>query len=260
MKIISILVALLAMFVGQARASTFSVDYSDMWWNSSESGWGVNVNQQKDILFLTFFIYGADGKVLWLVAPNVPYTSGTSPNMQFSGPLYQTEGSWFGGTFSAANTRARQVGTVSFSTTGVSTAAITYSVDGTSVSKTVSRQTWRTNDLNGRYFGAVSYSPPQCPSGGPFSPDSLVTSFNIVHSDSSIAMSLVDNFQACTYTGSYVQTGKFGTASGTFTCSSGKVGTFTASEIDANRVGITGRLHRLVDACSIDASFGAAVN
>jgi hypothetical protein len=259
MKIFSILFTLLAMFAGQARASTFSVDYSDMWWNSSESGWGVNVNQQKDVLFLTFFIYGADGKALWLVAPNVPYVSGTEPNLQFTGPLYQTDGSWFGTTFSAANTHARQVGTVSFSTTGVATAAISYSVDGTNVSKTLSRQTWRTNDLNGRYFGAVSYAPPSCPSGGPFSPQALVTNVNIVHSDSSFAMSLVDSFQSCTYVGAYVQSGKFGSVSGTFTCNSGKVGTFTASEIDANRIGITGRLTRLVDACTIDASFAATI-
>lgn len=49
---------------GAAQATTHSTDYTDLWWNSpdnSESGWGVNVVQQGDIVFATFFIYGADG-------------------------------------------------------------------------------------------------------------------------------------------------------------------------------------------------------
>ena len=49
---------------GAAQATTHSTDYTDLWWNSpdaSEDGWGVNVVQQGDIVFATFFIYGADG-------------------------------------------------------------------------------------------------------------------------------------------------------------------------------------------------------
>jgi hypothetical protein len=260
MKFTSILIGALALISGSVQASTFSLDVSDMWWTPSESGWGANINQQRDILFLTFFVYGADGKAAWYVAPNVPYVSGTGKNAQYSGPLYQTDGSWFGTAFNPANTHARQVGTVTFTGTGDSSALLAYSVDGTPVSKTIQRQTWRFNDLSGAYAGVAQYTQPDCLVGGPFAPQSLPSSFRVVHSDSAFAMSVVDSFQACTYIGTYVQSGKFGSASGNFTCDSGKVGTFTATEIEGNTIAITGRFSRQILACSIDAKFSAVLN
>jgi hypothetical protein len=32
-------------------------NYQDMWWNPAESGWGVNLTHQGDILFATLFTY-----------------------------------------------------------------------------------------------------------------------------------------------------------------------------------------------------------
>lgn len=260
MKLKSLVIGALSLLCGSVHASTFSLDVSDMWWTPSESGWGANINQQRDILFLTFFVYGADGKASWFVAPNVSYVAGSGNNTQFSGPLYQTDGNWFGGAFNPASTKARQVGSVTFTGNSESRATLAYSVDGTAVSKSIERQTWRYNDLSGAYVGLSLYTQPDCLVGGPFPPQALPSNIRIVHSDSSIAMSFVDSFQACTYTGAYVQAGKFGSASGNFTCDSGKVGTFTATEIEANRFAITGKFTRRIDACSLDSRFAAVIN
>ena len=37
-----------------AHATTFSSDFTDLWWNESEDGWGANVVQQDNVLFMTF--------------------------------------------------------------------------------------------------------------------------------------------------------------------------------------------------------------
>src|SRR5262249_27261623 len=45
-------------------------NFSDLWWNApadSESGWGVNLQQQGDVLFATWFTYDVTGKGQWLV-------------------------------------------------------------------------------------------------------------------------------------------------------------------------------------------------
>ena len=57
-------VALVLLATPAARAA----DYTDLWWNPAESGWGVNVVQSDTFMFLTFFIYGQDGKPTWYSA------------------------------------------------------------------------------------------------------------------------------------------------------------------------------------------------
>ena len=47
---------------------TMATILSDLWWNPNESGWGVTVDQQQDIMFLTFFIAGSNGSPYWVVA------------------------------------------------------------------------------------------------------------------------------------------------------------------------------------------------
>ena len=47
-----------------------ATNYQDLWWvpGGTESGWGVNLTHQGDIIFATWFIYDFDGSVLWLAA------------------------------------------------------------------------------------------------------------------------------------------------------------------------------------------------
>src|SRR5262249_52446431 len=52
-------------------ANSIASDISDMWWNSAESGWGMNATMQANILFITLYVYSADGKAHWFVAPDM---------------------------------------------------------------------------------------------------------------------------------------------------------------------------------------------
>jgi len=45
-----LLVVLCLAFSTAAGASTYSSEITDMWWNSAESGWGVNVIFQGNTL------------------------------------------------------------------------------------------------------------------------------------------------------------------------------------------------------------------
>lgn len=104
---------------------------NDLWWNPSEPGWGVNIIQQEEVLFVTLFVYGADGRPAWYVASEA--RPGTPS--RYTGALYATNGP-------AASVRVREVGTLALSPNDDGSAALEYSVDGAATSKRIERQTW----------------------------------------------------------------------------------------------------------------------
>ena len=117
---------------------TALTNYQDSWWNAAESGWGINLTQQGDTMFASLFTYGLDGSGLWLVM-----TSGKrQPDGAFSGDLYRTTGPAFNAQpfppiGSADVTR---VGTMRLAFTNGETGTLQYSVDGTTVTKAITRQ------------------------------------------------------------------------------------------------------------------------
>ena len=59
---------LLCLFLLAAAFRAHATDYTDIWYIPAESGWGANVVQSDNFLFVTFFIYGADNKPTWYTA------------------------------------------------------------------------------------------------------------------------------------------------------------------------------------------------
>ena len=118
-----------------------SPNYQALWWASppgSESGWGVNVAHQGDILFATWFTYEASGRGIWMVMPEGARTaSGT-----YTGALYRTTGPAFNLTPWVGNVNVTQVGTGTFTFTDGETGTFAYTVDGTSQSKAIVRQSF----------------------------------------------------------------------------------------------------------------------
>ena len=80
-----------------ANAATFSVDHTDLWFSPSESGWGVNLVQQGNVLFATLFVYGSDETPRWYVASDLESADGVN----FSGTLYRATGPYFGAAWSS---------------------------------------------------------------------------------------------------------------------------------------------------------------
>ena len=64
-------------------------NHTDIWWNPSESGWGLSIVQHgSGIIFATWYVYGADGRATWHVVPEGQWFT---PH-EYRGPLYRTTG------------------------------------------------------------------------------------------------------------------------------------------------------------------------
>ena len=128
---------------GSATPLAQATNYQDLWWAApagAESGWGVNLTQQGDTIFATWFTYDTDGSPLWLSA-----TANKSSAGVFTGTLYRTTGPAFNALpFSPSQVVATPVGTLTLSFASGDTATFAYVVNGVSQSKTITRQVFRT--------------------------------------------------------------------------------------------------------------------
>lgn len=125
---------------GSRAAST---NYQDIWWNAAESGWGINLTQQGDTMFASLFTYGLDGSGLWLVM-----TAGKrQPDGSFSGDLYRTTGPAFNAQpFTPIGPAdVTRVGTMRLAFANGEAGTLQYSVDGTTVTKAITRQVFGTS-------------------------------------------------------------------------------------------------------------------
>jgi len=245
-------------------ASSFMTDASDLWWNPNESGWGVNIIEQSNVLFATFFVYSPDGRAHWYVAsdmtcPNVP----TDVQMICSGPLYETTGPVVGPGFNAAAVTRRQVGDAKFFYSRGGSGMFEYTVDGVTVDKNVQRQTWAANDITGTY-NATRVTRPWpigCNAQNVTTTQQLGT-MTVTQSGSTVTMATHLDVPAysCNYSGTFTQTGRFGNVEGNFSCSDGSTGPFQWTSIEASEQGILGRLRQVApgSTCSIYGNLGGA--
>ena len=120
-------------------ASGAAPNYQDLWWRSpagSESGWGVNLTHQGDVIFATWFTYGPDGRGMWLSASDAVKVG----NGIYSGTLYRTTGPPFNAEpwNSSAVTRTA-AGIVTFTFGDANNGVMAYTVEGVSQNKPITR-------------------------------------------------------------------------------------------------------------------------
>jgi len=123
-------------------SASSSPNFSDLWWRTggTESGWGVNVTHQGNILFGTWFTYDANGNGEWLVMPGSNQTGAST----WTGALYRTQGSSFDGAWDANKLKATQVGTATFTFSDGNNGTFSATVDGATISKPITRQIYAT--------------------------------------------------------------------------------------------------------------------
>jgi len=111
-----------------------AVDYTDLWWNQNESGWGVALTQQYGIASAAWYSYDSTGKAVWYVGTCTVSGSGctTSDLYQFTGgaPLTSV---WHG------TNPSTKVGTISFAFTDASNGTMSYTINGVARSRVISR-------------------------------------------------------------------------------------------------------------------------
>ena len=86
-------------------------NYSDMWWNPSESGWGVTIADHETQLFAVWYAYDIDGSPVWFTVPGGTFSA---DRRFFNGDLYRTTGPSFAGAFNPAAVVTSRVGSASF--------------------------------------------------------------------------------------------------------------------------------------------------
>jgi hypothetical protein len=115
-----------------------ATNYQDLWWNSAESGWGINVTHQDNILFATLFTYDASGRDLWLVMS----AGNRQADGSYSGDLYRTTGPPFNANpFTPIGPgNVTTVGTMRLRFTDGNNGVLTYTYNGAQVTKSITRQ------------------------------------------------------------------------------------------------------------------------
>ena len=121
-------------------ANVPAADYSDLWWNPSESGWGLNIIQHPShTIFAVWFSYETDGSPAWFVLPAGTWVSSNT----YTGTLYETSGPpASGAAFDPSSVHVTSVGTGTLTFSDASNGTWSYTVRGVSFSKSITRQSF----------------------------------------------------------------------------------------------------------------------
>jgi hypothetical protein len=253
------LLAVACLFALPARAT----DYTDIWYTASEPGWGVNVVQADNFLFLTFFIYGADNKPTW-------YTGQlTWDGAKYSGGLYLTQGTYWALPWNPADhPAAQQVGTASLTPNSLNAyqATLLYSVNGIgSVTKAIERQTLTTIALGGTYTGGQAGAYSNCTtssSNGAYTDTYTLTAAQTGGGTATFTF-VYGSGATCTMSGTLEQHGQLYRIPGASYVCSGSLNVNTTStiyELKQTAQGIEGRFAAsLSGGCQENANFSAVL-
>ncbi len=111
-------------------------DYTSLWWNPDESGWGVSITQQFSTIFAAIYTYDANRNPIWYVATQCPVfnKSCTSPLYQVNGGRIPTD------VWGTPALNIRPIGNATFSFTDGSNGTMTFSINGVPNFKVITKQ------------------------------------------------------------------------------------------------------------------------
>ncbi len=139
-----------------------AANYTDWWWNPDQSGHGLNIGQQGNIVFLSWFTYDETGNGMWLTM------AGALAGNVVQGGFIRTTGPHLGDAFDPAKVTRDTVGTGKVTFSSLHDATLDWTVNGRSGSVHLVRQSWANSDPSGYYVGgdATPAVPAGCPIAG----------------------------------------------------------------------------------------------
>ena len=254
-----------------AAAPAADTDYSDLWWNAAESGWGVGIQRQGDVLFVTLFVYGADGSNTWFVAPDVQPIPATPDRWQ--GALYRATGPAFSAAYDNA-AQATQAGTATIDFAGPSSATLRYTVDGATITKQITRMTWREPSAAGAYHGGFSSVVTSCGDATRVGAYDFLGAMAATQSGRQLTTVVTTGGTGgpsrCTFTGNVEYSGRLASWTGTFNCTiyigldgrgeaaatTLRSGGFSVRELAISSSGVYGKLTAADQDCAFSGYFG----
>jgi hypothetical protein len=201
----------------------------------------VQVVHQGETAFVTLFTYDANGNPTWFVASDVEIYAvqafGGLP--AFRGTLYRTRGSPFSAPFDPARGQVTPVGQLFLTPTSDSSLLLTYSVDNVEISQVLVRNTFALPNADVGYTGHFTLRL-STRAGMPFGTRQYDADFILFQDDSRGVLRVNDSVQGvCVYQGPYVQSGRYGSFAGGYTCEGGDAGTFEVSRLEFSTAGVT---------------------
>lgn len=209
---------------------------NDLWIAPNESGWGLNLVGEGDMMFGTLFVYDASRRPKWYTASDLRYVGSNGPDNRgrYEGGLYESTGPWYGlVSFNASKVTRRQVGTMRVDFLGNRTANVTYTVDGVTVVKQVEPFAMRANVLSGAYVGKRI----------DLTTGTAETLGINVNDNGGVSITTHGPGGDCTYEAPSSGRGQAGQrvfASGSYRCGNGRTGTFSLADAEVSFFGFTG--------------------
>ncbi len=238
---------------GSCFANTLTTDYTDLWWNPNESGWGANVAQQTDTMVVVLYVYNGPGQPVWMIAPDTEL----QPDGSFKGTLYTTTGTFYRNPYHTSDLTTAAIGTLTFTPSSATQAKLVYTVGGDKITKDVQRQTWRNEDYSGYYIGARMGHWDGC--GPPL--DGKVSSaaqIGVTQNGTSFSARDQGDGYTCTYTGTVNQQGRIATIAGLGQCDDQVNRELIVSEVFSSREAFSMRyvLHLTGTTCNFTGYVG----
>jgi len=144
--LLNLLAALVVLLASSATAlASFAIDttgtsMTGLWGNQNESGWGTAITQEYGMIFVTLYTYDASGNPVWYVASSCPVAAD-----RCAGTLYSVKGgSSLTDPWNGANKVVAEAGTLNLVFTDANTGTMTYTINGVSGSKAITRQIFAT--------------------------------------------------------------------------------------------------------------------
>ncbi len=231
-------------------------EYSDLWWNPSESGWGVQFVQSDEFMFATAFVQRLDKTADWYAGQ-----LNLGANGVWSGPLYSVTGSYFGGPWNPADVNATQVGTMTFTPSSPTTGVLTYNVGTTIVTKNITRQTLTRIPLGGSYSGSLLSIFSSCNNPNDNGPLTLFNNLAVTQtSGGQLQLDFTFAGGSCRLSGAFIQEGQLYRVPGaSYVCDTGTPLVAQLSQVKATNQGIEGEWVSAVGNGCIEAAYFSAV-
>lgn len=249
-----------------APLTAAALEYTDVYYDPNEPGWGVFLVQSDTTQFLAFFIYGASTQPTWYTAQLTADANGN-----YNGTLYAITGTYFANPWQGYTITA--AGTASFSPIDIYHATLVYTpTGGPTIRKTVQRQTLTPYSFAGNYSGSMSGTVSGC--ANPIDNDAHfrgrfgLTVTQTADTASTLSFSFVDTEHAglaCTVTGGLTHLGRLYKLVGQMSCTGTGVNpTPAAATVDSYHPtgqGIEGRItSTTTDGCNLSLRFAAVLN
>ena len=238
---------MLALAVARPAAAA---DYTDLWWNALESGWGVNFIQADNFIFATFFVYDGGSQPIWYSAEMTSDDKGV-----WSGPLYLTAGTYFGAPWNPSQRGINQVGSASFTPTSSVAGTLAYNVANAVVTKQVTRQALKTIPIGAGYFGGIVSERYNCQNPADNSITRVYAEITATQTAAgAIRLDFDTGHGTCSMAGNYLQDGQlYRMPAAAYTCGSSLSTTAAVADLKATNFGLEGRWNARVNGGCIEA-------